>query len=57
MQEVQAQASQGAGVGARQVAGVQVGHVAHIAGALAGVLLVALLSRLPAAGAETPKHT
>lgn len=30
-----------------RVGGVQVGHVAHLAGAAAGVLLVLLLSRLP----------
>lgn len=47
-QEVQAQAAKGSGWGAAQVAGVQVGHIAHLAGALAGVLLVAALSRLPA---------
>jgi hypothetical protein len=32
------------------VGGVRVGHVAHLGGAAAGVLLVLLLSRLPAAG-------
>ncbi|KAK9798160.1 hypothetical protein WJX73_002057 [Symbiochloris irregularis] len=47
IQEVQAQASKGVGLGAQQIAGVQVGHIAHIAGALAGVLLVLLLSRIP----------
>ena len=30
--------------------GVQIGHVAHLAGALAGVILVIILSRIPAAG-------
>lgn len=46
-QEVQAQASKGVGLGAQQIAGVQVGHIAHLAGALVGVLLVVLLSRIP----------
>ena len=27
--------------------GVQIGHIAHLAGALAGVILVVLLSRIP----------
>ena len=30
-----------------RVGGMQVGHIAHLAGAAAGVLLVLLLSRLP----------
>lgn len=29
------------------LAGVQVGHLAHLAGALVGVVLVLILSRLP----------
>lgn len=33
--------------GGLTVGGMQVGHVAHLAGAAAGVLLVLLLSRLP----------
>jgi hypothetical protein len=33
--------------GGMRVGGVQVGHIAHLAGAAAGVLLVLLLSRLP----------
>ncbi len=31
------------------VAGAQIGHIAHLGGALAGVAFVLLLSRLPAA--------
>ena len=30
------------------VGGAQIGHLAHLAGAMVGVLLVFLLSRLPA---------
>ena len=53
---MQAQAVKGSGWGAAQVAGVQVGHIAHLAGALAGVALVAALSRLPAAvSTDAPK--
>jgi len=37
--------------GGVKIAGMSVGHVAHLAGAVAGVLLVWSLSRLPAAGA------
>ena len=33
--------------GSAVVAGHRVGHVAHLGGALAGVILVYLLSRLP----------
>jgi membrane associated rhomboid family serine protease len=33
--------------GAALMGGMQVGHVAHLAGACVGVLLVLLLSRLP----------
>lgn len=33
--------------GGAQVGGMQVGHIAHMGGALGGVLLVLLLSRLP----------
>ena len=51
--EVQAQAAVSLGRGAATVTSAgAVAHVAHIAGALAGVLLVALLARLPAAGEE-----
>ena len=53
VQEVQAQATKSAGLGAAQVAGVQIGHIAHLAGALAGVLLVILLSRLPAPASDS----
>ena len=36
--------------GAMTASGASVGHVAHLGGAVAGVLVVLLLSRLPAAG-------
>ncbi|KAF6257841.1 rhomboid-like protease [Scenedesmus sp. NREL 46B-D3] len=42
LQEAQAQAAGGLSIG-----GLQVGHIAHLGGALAGVLLVWLLSKLP----------
>jgi membrane associated rhomboid family serine protease len=42
LQEASAQAAGGLRIG-----GMQVGHIAHLAGALAGVLLVWLLSKLP----------
>ena len=34
--------------GGTTIAGVQVGHIAHLGGAFAGVLLVYALSRIPA---------
>ena len=46
--EVQSQAGQGAAL----VGGVAVNHVAHLAGALSGVLLMILLSSLARAGEQ-----
>lgn len=38
--------------GGTTIAGVQVGHIAHLGGAFAGVLLVYALSRIPAKEAK-----
>jgi hypothetical protein len=48
-QEVAAQTAIIRGAAGKTVAGVQIGHIAHLGGALAGVAFVLLLSRLPAA--------
>ncbi len=48
-QEVTAQVAITGGAAATTIAGTQVGHIAHLGGALAGVMLMLLLSRLPAA--------
>ncbi|KAK9820008.1 hypothetical protein WJX72_005045 [[Myrmecia] bisecta] len=45
LQEVQAQAAISTG---KVIAGQQIGHLAHLGGALAGVIIVFMLSRLPA---------
>ena len=41
-------------LGMKQLAagGIQVSHVAHLAGALAGVVLILMLSRLPAVSSK-----
>ena len=49
MQEVTAQAAITTGRAAQAVGGTQIGHIAHLGGALAGVLLIVALSRLPGA--------
>eukprot|EP00884_Botryococcus_braunii_P003481 jgi/Botrbrau1/13133/Bobra.0187s0088.1 len=56
-QEIRAQSAVLAGKGAATVGGAQVAHVAHLAGALAGVLLVYIISRLPdPEGQQTKKN-
>jgi membrane associated rhomboid family serine protease len=47
-QEAQAQAAVTSGKAGALIAGAQVSHIAHLMGALSGVLLVLLLTRLPA---------
>ena len=50
VQEVTAQAAISTGRAAQAIGGTQIGHMAHLGGALAGVLLIVALSRLPGAG-------
>lgn len=47
IQQVAGEVQQVAAGKAATIGGLQVGHVAHLAGAAAGVVLVALISRLP----------
>ncbi len=47
MQEVRAQSAVLAGKKGMMIGGAHVAHVAHLAGAVAGVLLVFAVSRIP----------